>query len=197
MLKSLQSVLRRSVSLLSVVGALSYSALAPALGLGDITLHSALNQPLNAEITLVDPGALSDGELSVSLATVAAGLIVCYLLWDIRPQTGRTMNASLSMAVFAGWPGATALVWCAMLSAAALLVAAAQAGFVGGPRVVANMAVDGWMPRKYAALSERLTTGNAVLLITADRTENWPRQSKAAIARAVAARIADHFTSAQ
>ena len=35
--------------------------------------------------------------------------------------------------------------------------------------------------------------GNAVLLVTADRTETWPRQSKTAIARAVAARIADHF----
>ena len=103
--------------------------------------------------------------IAVSLATMAAGLIVCYLLWDVRPQAGRTMNATLATAVFGGWPGGTALVWCAMLSAAALLFAAAQAGFVGGPRVVANMAVDGWMPRKYAALSERLTTGNAVLVM--------------------------------
>jgi amino acid transporter len=103
--------------------------------------------------------------IAVSLATCAAGLIVCYLLWGIRPVEGKTMNASLAEAVFAGWPGGTALVWCAMLSAAALLIAAAQAGFVGGPRVVANMAVDGWMPRKYAALSERLTTGNAVLVM--------------------------------
>ena len=39
--------------------------------------------------------------------------------------------------------------------------------------------------------------GNAVLLVTADRTETWPRQSKSAIARAVADRIADHFKSAQ
>ncbi|WP_020723539.1 hypothetical protein [Pseudomonas fluorescens] len=88
MLKSLQSVLRRSVSLLSVAGALSYSALAPALGLGDITLHSALNQPLNAEIALVDPGALSDGELSISLATAdefaRAGVERVFFLNDLR-----------------------------------------------------------------------------------------------------------------
>ncbi|POA32551.1 MULTISPECIES: FimV/HubP family polar landmark protein [unclassified Pseudomonas] len=88
MLESLQSVLRRSVSLLSVAGALSYSALAPALGLGDITLHSALNQPLNAEIALVDPGALSDGELSVSLATAdefaRAGVERVFFLNDLR-----------------------------------------------------------------------------------------------------------------
>ena len=103
--------------------------------------------------------------IAVSLSIVASGLIVCYLLWGIQPSTERTMNASLALAVFAGWPGSTVLVWSAMLSAAALLIAAAQAGFVGGPRVVANMAVDGWMPRKYAALSERLTTGNAVLVM--------------------------------
>lgn len=88
MLKSLQSVLRRSVSLLAVAGALSYSALAPALGLGDITVHSALNQPLNAEIALVDPGALSDGELSVSLATAdefaRAGVERVFFLNDLR-----------------------------------------------------------------------------------------------------------------
>lgn len=88
MLESLQSVLRRSVSLLSVAGALCYSALAPALGLGDITLHSALNQPLNAEITLVDPGSLADGELSVSLATAdefaRAGVERVFFLNDLR-----------------------------------------------------------------------------------------------------------------
>jgi pilus assembly protein FimV len=88
MLESLQSVLRRSVSLLAVAGALSYSALAPALGLGDITLHSALNQPLNAEIALVDPGDLAEGELSVSLATAEefarAGVERVFFLNDLR-----------------------------------------------------------------------------------------------------------------
>ena len=35
--------------------------------------------------------------------------------------------------------------------------------------------------------------GNAVTLITASGENSWPRQSKAAVARALAARIADHF----
>ncbi len=35
--------------------------------------------------------------------------------------------------------------------------------------------------------------GNAVLLVTREGTESWPRQPKTAIARALAARIADHF----
>lgn len=36
--------------------------------------------------------------------------------------------------------------------------------------------------------------GNTVLLVTRDSTERWPRQSKTDIARALAARIADHLT---
>ena len=53
----------------------------------------------------------------------------------------------------------------ALFSEGALLFVAAQAGFLGGPRVVSNMAVDSWLPHRFAALSERLTTENGVLLM--------------------------------
>ncbi len=43
--------------------------------------------------------------------------------------------------------------------------AAAQTGFVGGPRVLANMALDQWVPRRFANLSERLVTQDGILLI--------------------------------
>lgn len=69
MLESWHVVLRYCTRLLLVGGAVTYSALAPALGLGDITLHSALNQPFSADIALVDAGGLTEGDLSVSLAT--------------------------------------------------------------------------------------------------------------------------------
>lgn len=69
MLESWHMVLRYCTRLLLVGGAVTYSALAPALGLGDITLHSALNQPFSADIALVDAGGLTEGDLSVSLAT--------------------------------------------------------------------------------------------------------------------------------
>jgi len=48
-----------------------------------------------------------------------------------------------------------------------VVVVGAQTGFVGGPRVMANMSLDQWLPRRFAALSERLTTQNGVLLIGA------------------------------
>lgn len=38
--------------------------------------------------------------------------------------------------------------------------------------------------------------GNTVMLVTREGAETWPRQSKAEIARALAARIADHLTKA-
>jgi FimV-like protein len=69
MLESRLLVVRGCVRLLLIGAAVTYSALAPALGLGDITVHSALNQPLRADIALVDAGGLEEGELSVSLAT--------------------------------------------------------------------------------------------------------------------------------
>lgn len=69
MLESLQSTLRSWVNVLVVVGALGYSALASALGLGEITLHSALNQPLRADIALVDVAGIGEGDLSASLAS--------------------------------------------------------------------------------------------------------------------------------
>ena len=55
----------------------------------------------------------------------------------------------------------------AMASSGALLLIAAQTGFFGGPRVLANMAVDRWMPTRFANLSDRLVTQNGVLLMGA------------------------------
>ncbi|WP_460147383.1 FimV/HubP family polar landmark protein [Pseudomonas sp. S2_A02] len=88
MLESWHVVLRCCTRLLLVGGAVTYSALAPALGLGEITQHSALNQPFNADIALVDAGGLEEGELSVSLATVdefsRAGVERLFFLNDLK-----------------------------------------------------------------------------------------------------------------
>jgi len=60
----------------------------PALGLGEITLHSALNQPLRADIALEDAAGLEEGELSVSLATAdefnRAGVERVFFLNDLK-----------------------------------------------------------------------------------------------------------------
>jgi pilus assembly protein FimV len=56
----------------AATASLFYSALASALGLGDITLHSALEQPFNADIELVDTAGLSADDIHVGLASAEA-----------------------------------------------------------------------------------------------------------------------------
>lgn len=108
--------------------------------------------------------------MSVSLAVTAGGILLSYLLMKAEPAAGKTMNAVLFERVFAGWsPGGVGLghafVVIALASEGALLFVAAQAGFLDGPRVMANMATDSWLPHRFAALSERLTMRNGVLLM--------------------------------
>jgi amino acid transporter len=105
--------------------------------------------------------------MATSLAVTASGLLVCYLLWNIAPEPGKTMNAVLAYRVAEGFPASQVFVALTMFSAGALLVVAAQAGFIDGPRVLANMAVDSWVPRHFATLSERLTTQNGIVLMGA------------------------------
>lgn len=103
--------------------------------------------------------------MASSLSITAAGLILCYLLWGVTHVHGKTMNAVLAQRIAGGWPGGGAFVIVTLLAEGALLVVAAQAGLLGGPRVLANMAVDNWLPRRFAALSDRLTTQNGILLM--------------------------------
>lgn len=105
--------------------------------------------------------------LAISLAICAAGLLLLYLLWDVQHVEGKTFNALLAEAVAGDLPGAQIFVVLTLLAEAALLIVAAQAGFIGGPRVCANMAVDSWLPHSFASLSERLTTGNGVMIFGA------------------------------
>jgi amino acid transporter len=104
--------------------------------------------------------------MGTSLAFTASGLLFCYLLWHVEPVEGKTMNAVLTERFVQAVPiGGKVFVFITLLSEGALLVVAAQAGFVDGPRVLANMAVDSWMPRRFAALSDRLTTQNGIVLM--------------------------------
>ncbi len=105
--------------------------------------------------------------MALSLAFTAAGLIVCYLLWDVAFEEGKTLNAVLANRMTANLPGGWLLALITILSEGALLVVGAQAGFIGGPRVLADMAHDSWAPRKFSALSDRLTTANGVMLMGA------------------------------
>jgi len=88
------------------------------------------------------------------------------LLVHATPAPGRTMNAVLANQFAGGWAGfGAAFVLVTLLSEALLLIVAGQTGFIDGPRVMANMAVDSYMPHRFSQLSDRLTMSYGVLLI--------------------------------
>ncbi len=103
--------------------------------------------------------------MGASLAFTATGLLLGYLLWQLTPVAGKTMNAVLVERVSAGVPFGGTFVVLTLFAEAMLLVVAAQAGFLDGPRVLSNMAIDSWMPHRLAMLSDRLTTQNGILLM--------------------------------
>jgi hypothetical protein len=108
--------------------------------------------------------------MATSLAFTAGGILVCYLLWHAAPEQGKTMNAVLLDRIFGawsygGWEFGEWLVVITLVSEGALLFVAAQAGFIDGPRVLSNMALDSWVPHSFASLSERLVTKNGVVVM--------------------------------
>jgi amino acid transporter len=103
--------------------------------------------------------------MSVSLALTAGGILVCYLLLGVSPVAGKTLNSILAGEVFGGWSFGSVLALVTIFSEGVILLVAAQAGFVDGPRVLGNMAVDYWFPHRFASLSSRLTMQNGVLLM--------------------------------
>jgi len=139
-----------------------------SLGAGTYTGIEAVSNGLN---TLREPrvqtGKRTMIYMAVSLSFVVGGLLLAYLLYHVVPVEGKTLNAVLFEKITAGWPpfASKSFVIAAMASSGALLVIAAQTGFFGGPRVLANMAVDRWMPTRFATLSDRLVTQNGVLLM--------------------------------
>lgn len=105
--------------------------------------------------------------MAFSLAFTVVGLMVGYLLFDVSKAPGKTLNAILFEGLIAGWPAPWGHVFLlvTLVSEAMLLFVAAQAGFLDGPRVLASMAMDRWMPTSFSSLSDRLVSQNGILLM--------------------------------
>ena len=105
--------------------------------------------------------------MAFSLSFMVLGLMVSYMLYDLEPDSHKTLNAILIERLSSGWSPfwARGFTLITLLSEAALLFVAAQAGFLDGPRIMANMANDHWFPKRFAALSDRLVTMNGVLMM--------------------------------
>src|SRR5690242_14311685 len=97
--------------------------------------------------------------MAVSLAFTASGLLLAYLLNDVSHEPGRTLNATLLERIYGSMfsPDSAVtytLVIVTLVSEAAILLVAAQTGFIGGPTLLSNMAIDSWVPHRFSHLSD-------------------------------------------
>lgn len=157
-----------SVAELGLFGTLFLAMRAFSLGGGTYTGIEAVSNglPIMRE-PRVATGKRTMALMAISLSIAAGGIIVSYLLNNVYYSEGRTLNAVLANIVLQPFNTATVpfgdwLVVITLFSEGALLFVAAQTGFLGGPRILANMALDSWIPHRFANLSERLVTHNGV-----------------------------------
>ena len=154
---------------LGLMGVILISLRAYSLGGGTFTgIEAVSNSTEILREPRVETGKRTMLYMAASLAFTAAGILLCYLLNDVQHQPGMTLNASLWKQLTTGWrvgglDAGTAVLWFTLISEGALLFVAAQTGFVAGPRTLGSMAVDNWVPKRFAHLSERLVTQNGVV----------------------------------
>jgi amino acid transporter len=133
-----------------------------SLGGGTYTGIEAVSNGLQAlREPRVETGKKTMLYMATSLAFTASGLLLCYLLNQVSHETGKTLNASLFAKIYGGFFSpdlAYLLVIITLVTEAAILIVAAQAGYIDGPRVLSNMAIDSWVPHRFAHLSDHLVT---------------------------------------
>ena len=140
-----------------------------SLGGGTYTGIEAVSNGLaNLREPRVQTGKKTMIYMAVSLAFTAGGILLLYMLWDTPTVEGETMNGTLCKIIFGPWtvfglPLGQWMIFLTLLSEGMLLFIAAQTGFIDGPNVLSNMAVDSWMPHRFANLSHRLVRMNGIL----------------------------------
>jgi hypothetical protein len=136
-------------------------------------IYTGLESISNAVPTLKEPKPRTARRAMILLAGVPGGIITAllmgYFLYDLHPTGGRTMNALLFEGVAshesteARWPHL--FVTFPLLTESALLIISAQTGFVDGPRIIAALAADSYLPRRLTRLNGRLAPAAGILAV--------------------------------
>jgi amino acid transporter len=163
---------QNGLAMLGAGGLMALFLRAYTMGAGTYTGIEAVSNGLQImREPLVETGKRTMLYMATSLAITAGGIIFCYLLLHVTPIEGKTMNAVMTERFVANisWlnPAMShGFVLLTLISESVLLLVAAQAGFVDGPRVMANMAHDSWLPHRFALLSDRLTILYGIIVVS-------------------------------
>ncbi|MEI6898350.1 MAG: APC family permease, partial [Bacteroidota bacterium] len=153
---------------LGLFGAIALMLKAYSMGAGTFTGIEAVSNsiPILKE-PRVKTGLITMRYMAISLAVTVFGLLFAYVLFNLKFEEGKTLNAILLQSLTSTWNHSLGVgyVFITLLSEAALLFVAAQTGFLDGPRVISSMAQDSWFPRRFTVLSDRLVTQNGILFM--------------------------------
>lgn len=152
---------------IGVLGMIALVLHAYSIGAGTYTGIEAVSNslPILRE-PRVKTGKRTMKYMAFSLAFMVIGLMLSYLVLGVIPAEGKTLNAVLFEKLTQDWGSyGKIFLFLTLFSEAALLFVAAQAGFFGGPRILANMALDKWLPARFASLSDRFVIQNGVLIM--------------------------------
>ncbi len=144
---------------------IAFTIHAYTLGSGTYTGLEAVSNNVNRlSEPRVSTGKWTMFYMAVSLSFMAAGFIILYLLWNAHPAPGQTLNAVVFHSILGNSPLGNSALLITLLFEAGLLFVAANTGFLAGPSVLANMAIDGWVPNRFRHLSTRLVIQNGLIL---------------------------------
>lgn len=139
-----------------------------AYSLGGAT-YTGLEAVSNNVHTLAQPrvttGKWTMFYMALSLSVTAGGILFLFLIWQVQPVPGMTLNAVVFKSILGSASYSEVALLLILLFEAGLLLVSANTGFLGGPAVLANMAIDNWVPRRFRNLSSRLVTQNGVLVL--------------------------------
>ncbi len=136
-----------------------------SLGSGTYTGLEAVSNNVNRlREPRVETGKWTMFYMAVSLSMIAGGIILLYLLWEPKPEVGQTLNAIVFHSILGDSDFGKGVLLITLLLEAGILFLAANTGFLAGPSVLANMAIDGWMPNRFRHLSTRLVIQNGLIL---------------------------------
>ncbi len=168
----IQTGFHNDMATIGIAGIIALCLRAYSFGCGTYTGIEAVSNGLAImREPKVETGKRTMIYMATSLALTASGLILAYLLFQVVPVEGKTMNATLAerfVEFIFGRVGSLGhlFIIVTLIAEAALLVVAAQAGFIDGPRVMANMAADSWLPNRLSSLSDRLTIQDGILFMS-------------------------------
>lgn len=156
---------REAISSVGWIPVLALILHAYSLGSGTYTGLEAVSNNVNRlREPRVETGKWTMFYMAVSLSMTAAGMILLFLLWEPKPVIGQTLNAVVFHAILGDSHIAKVVLLLTLVLEAGLLFLASNTGFLAGPSVLANMAIDGWMPNRFRHLSTRLVIQNGLFL---------------------------------